>query len=667
MKYILDTSVLVDDPNAIYRFTNSEVIIPIVVLEELDKLKKHAGEAGKNARVAIKLLDELSFNKDFKGIQLKDGITLSVLIDPKTKEYGDNRILDVAKSLKKECTIVSNDFNLRIRARALGMKAESYQSTSNATYGVYLGMREWNDPSLAAELNAKTYIEASEVKDAHENEFIIFDANTIGRKTKDKIKLVNRKYPWGLTPRSIEQTCAIDLLMDPDIKLVTLIGKAGSGKSLISLAAALEQTVNKKEYTKSIVYRLAQAVGSDLGFLPGPQPLDAKIATPNGWTTMGELSVGSKVISRDGKPTNVLGIFPKGTKSVYKVTTTDGTSTECCEDHLWYTFTANSKGSIKSTKEIIDTLLVDGNVNHFLPRNEPVEYNEQEALTDPYLFGKNCYDKYTLYFVEPFVPDNYKFNSIKNRMEFLKGFIDVHGSISDDGEIIFTTILKHIGQDVIDIIRSLGGTAKRVNSDIIARLPDRLIGAFVQNLKETCLDLCGIKSIEYVGEKEVQCIKVDNEEHLYLTNDFIVTHNTKQEKLEPWFQAIYDSFEVLLSKGKSTEWRKQLDYFVEKKQCIELDAITYIRGRSMPNSFILLDEAQNSSKDEIKTLLTRAGAGTKIVLTGDIEQIDRSDLDALNNGITHVIDKFKDSSLAGHITLLKGERSELANEAANIL
>jgi len=105
----------------------------------------------------------------------------------------------------------------------------------------------------------------------------------------------------------------------------------------------------------------------------------------------------------------------------------------------------------------------------------------------------------------------------------------------------------------------------------------------------------------------------------------------------------------------------------QKKGKIEMEAITYIRGRSIPNAIILVDECQNLSKEDVKTILTRAGEGTKIILTGDIEQIDNSLLDATSNGLTHVIEKFKDSGLAGHITFTQGERSKLASKAAEIL
>jgi PhoH-like ATPase len=141
---------------------------------------------------------------------------------------------------------------------------------------------------------------------------------------------------------------------------------------------------------------------------------------------------------------------------------------------------------------------------------------------------------------------------------------------------------------------------------------------------------------------------------------------TMEEKLAPWFQAIMDNFETLFQSKNGGDWRRELEMY-QKKGKIEMEAITYVRGRSIPNAIILLDECQNLSKEDVKTVLTRAGENTKIILTGDIEQIDNSVLDATSNGLTYVIEKFKNSDLAGHITFTQGERSKLATLASEIL
>jgi len=432
--YILDTSVLVEDPSAYKQFYHSDVVIPITVLNELDKLKKDFSDAAKKARLAIRLLDELSELTDIStGVLIKEQDVL-VKVDPtyydlKNEEfagfgdptYGDTQILACAiANLKnhptKDVIFVSNDINLRVKAKARGLDAISHEGAASSFGELYTGFQVVADEAAGLDLQKSNSIDprAYNLK-LQANECVLFknengDGIAMGRKVSfDKIKPIKKHYPWSISPRNKEQTFAIDLLMDKNVDLVTLIGKAGSGKSLIALASAIELVLNKKEYDKLIIYRPIQEVGSGIGYLPG---------------------------------------------------------------------------------------------------------------------------------------------------------------------------------------------------DI-------------------------------------------------------------SEKLAPWFQAIMDSFEVLFS-TKSGDWKRNLEMYQKKGQ-IEMDAIAYVRGRSIPNAIILIDEAQNLSKDEIKTLLTRAGEGTKVILTGDIEQIDNNKLDAINNGLSYTIEKFKDSELAGHITFTKGERSRLATLASNIL
>ena len=440
-KYILDTSVLIDDPMCFRKFPKSDIIIPIVVLDELDKLKKQYNQAGKQARVAIKLLDNLTSSGDVNsGILIKE--TNGVLIidsnyydlskpefngfgDP---NYGDSQILASAysynKKYKKQIIFVSNDINLRLKAKARQIQTIEHKESSQFD-DLYSGVKISNNEEAGFELQASGSIDANRYKlKLNPNECILFQTEdgkgiSIGRKvSENKISVVRNSNAWGISSKNKEQAFAIDMLMDPNVDLVTLLGKAGSGKSLIALACGLELVLNKKQYDRLIIYRPVQPVGKDVGFLPG----------------------------------------------------------------------------------------------------------------------------------------------------------------------------------------------------------------------------------------------------------------TLEEKLGPWFEAIMDGFEFLFSKNKNQsgnffkdqDWKKDLEMFKNKGR-IEMEALTYIRGRSIPNSIILLDECQNISKEEIKTVLTRAGENTKIILTGDVEQIDNEDLDVYNNGLTYVIEKFKSSSLAGHVTFVNGERSRLATLAANIL
>jgi PhoH-like ATPase len=140
-----------------------------------------------------------------------------------------------------------------------------------------------------------------------------------------------------------------------------------------------------------------------------------------------------------------------------------------------------------------------------------------------------------------------------------------------------------------------------------------------------------------------------------------------EEKLAPWMQPIFDNVELLLGNVEDHGKRKRGYKELVDMGFLEIEALTYIRGRSIPRQFLIVDEAQNLTPHEIKTIITRAGEGTKIVLTGDPYQIDNPYVDSSSNGLTYVVEKFKEQQIAGHIILTKGERSPLAELAANLL
>ena len=392
--HVLDTSVLVDDPFCLSKFKNIQ--IPIDVLEELDKLKTFPGKVGQNARIAIKEIDK---KKDLIVFDIKKNKN-------SLSDIPDNRILASALALQKaqktaKIILVSKDFNLRLKAKVNNIEAQDYFEVSDVS-DLYKGFREIKND----ELN-KTLFETQfgplpkELNDLNPNEYVLVSgaesAIALCKRAKNQLQMLpmNKKI-WGLDSKNKEQALAFDLLTNDKIPLVTLVGKAGCGKSLCALAAGLEAVLERKKFESLIVYRPIQPVGNDIGYLPGPQPLDAKILTPNGWTTMGELKIGSEVVGRDGKPTKVIGIFPKGKKSVYKISTVDGRSTECCEDHLWLTKTFENKkrqknGNVKTTKQIMDSLYIKKHngikMNHYLPRNEPVHFNESKLPLSPYVLG----------------------------------------------------------------------------------------------------------------------------------------------------------------------------------------------------------------------------------------------------------------------------------------
>lgn len=428
--YVLDTSVILLNPYCLDNFSNKQVVIHINVFNELDKIKTFSGNIARNARVFIRLMDELSEKGNLqKGIKTQNNTTVKVNTDKfdtshlGDDSYVDNKIIACAQFLKQkhDVTIVSADINMRLRAKALDMKAEGFEDKKAQINELYSGHVAIENAEIGEKLKTKKTISCSdldELKEMAPNECVFFqnelgDGISIGRKIENRIKLISGEKPWGLESKNIEQAYLIDLLLDPQVPLVTLSGISGTGKTILSIACALEAVINRKQYNNLTIYRPIQPVGTDMGYLPG------------------ELA----------------------------------------------------------------------------------------------------------------------------------------------------------------------------------------------------------------------------------------------SKLEPWMSAIHDSLDYLAFQSKKSKkgisnWK---NVFAQYEDKIHMEALTYIRGRSIPNAFILIDECQNTTKEEIKTILTRVGFGTKIVLTGDIEQIDNYHLDAMNNGLTHVINKFKDSALAGHVSLTKGERSPLATYAAQIL
>lgn len=561
---------------------------------------------------------------------------------------------------------------------------------------------------------------------------------------------------------SVQKKCW-ETIQDNDI--VFLLGSAGSGKTFLSTAYSVYSFL-RKETQKIMITRPIVEAGASMGYLPGPQPLTAKLLTSSGWTTMGQIKLGDRVIGRDGIPTEVVGVYPKGKKDIYKITTTDGTSTECCLDHLWYTHTAEDKkrsrkGSIKSTEELLKTLKTDNDkINHFLPRNEAVHYDKKELYLSPYVLGvllgdgclshnisfsntdqelidrvgaelvenkcfitnngknitynirSNIFNNKTARKVkltdietgsykeynsigaavkesdlklntfktrcnrnstiknikyeflsktsrwsnpvkdiienlglsrkkayDKFIPNEYKYSSISDRLDLLRGLMDCDGTVKITGEASYTTVSKRLASDVIELVRSLGGRAtlrKRNRAGKQSKLADRVITSrypsyeFTISLPEKMnpfyisrkskrfsskyIHRVGIASIEKVGHEEVQCIKVDSSEHLYLTDDFIVTHNTADEKLHPYMLPIYDTLDELV--GTEGPQRMALN------KSLEIAPINFLRGRTAKRSVFILDEAQNCTYTQLKLFLTRIGEGSKLIVTGDPKQSD---------------------------------------------
>lgn len=338
--------------------------------------------------------------------------------------------------------------------------------------------------------------------------------------------------------------------------------------------------------------------------------MESKLYTPDGFILMKDVKVGDYVMGDDGKPTKVLAVYPQGEVDIYRVEFTDGSSVECCKEHLWaiqpLNYNRDKKIRIMSTEELInDGLRNKYNYKFSIPIAKAVEFNNKDLIIKPYdlgvllgdgyLSGKgevvldngdNLVEKMELNFVKPksctihyylvgderkriyaelqrlglagcksdtkFIPSEYKYNSIENRLELLRGLMDTDGYVTETGDTVeFYTTSERLKDDIIELIQSLGCITKvkesigkytkngitkeckkcytirlilnnEFNPFSLKRKADRVVPRTKYPPKRS------IVNIEYVGKKEAQCITVDNENSLYLTDNFIVTHNTKQ-------------------------------------------------------------------------------------------------------------------------------------------
>jgi PhoH-like ATPase len=440
--FVLDTNVLLHDPNAMTGFADNNVCVPIYVIEEIDHFKKDLSELGQNARQASRMLDRFRERGDLReGVEIQDGGKLRVLfssadhlkeMSPYHKDISlshlmDRLIVGTALELRKDepdvpVVFVTKDTNLRIRAVAMGLHAEDYSKESRDISELYTGTGDVHvDGEAIARLYKGESCPVPEGATFFENQYLVArnpvnpSQSALARvQAKDRVlhRIVELKDPvWGIRPRNKEQHFALDALLRDDIKLVTLIGKAGTGKTLLAIAAGLQKVAEEQTFTRLLVSRPIFPLGRDIGFLPG---------------------------------------------------------------------------------------------------------------------------------------------------------------------------------DV-------------------------------------------------------------------------------EEKLNPWMQPIHDNVEFLMGLSRPDRRGGRSYRELIEMGLMEVEPLTYIRGRSIPNQYMIVDEAQNLTPHEVKTIITRVGDGTKIVLTGDPYQIDNPYVDSVNNGLIYVSERFKNARLAATVTLQKGERSELAELAANLL
>jgi phosphate starvation-inducible PhoH-like protein len=554
---------------------------------------------------------------------------------------------------------------------------------------------------------------ASELRDAFKH--IADDRTSSLREVLEGQKRINPSGRKQVTARGPNQKRYLEAIEKDDI--VFGIGPAGTGKTFLAVAMAVQYLMSKR-VNRIVLARPAVEAGEKLGFLPGDlqdkvdpylrplydalfdlvdyervtkfiekrvievaplafmrgraQSMDSLLLTPSGWRKMGEINVGDLVIGSDGKPTEVVGVFPQGKKQVYRLTMTDGASTVACAEHLWQVKTMEDKRRNKPPR-VLETQEMLGNFRrHHQYRYElpllsaPIEWPYKAVLIEPYalglLLGDGCISdhsspsfatcdeelisslefafadmdltirrrsKFDYLITVPvtengrtafhnqltqrlrelklagtvsstkFIPEIYLYNSAEVRIALLQGLLDTDGGpVTQEGRtcrIQYSTTSERLKDDLIFLVRSLGGVASwrkrkaegrkpgfvngrpvphRTDAYILdIRLPEN-IKPFRLKRKAEIYERSGgrpmrfIKNIEHIGEAETQCIRVAAPDSLYVTDDFILTHNT------------------------------------------------------LGDAFVILDEAQNSTSEQMKMFLTRIGFGSKAVITGDVTQID---------------------------------------------
>jgi PhoH-like ATPase len=429
--YILDTNVLLHDPESLFSFEDNAIVLPLSVIEELDRIKRRGDDIGRNARDASRKLDNLRLiGRLSEGVELPGGGSIRIELNG-NKTYDllsgvdlnsvDNRILALAYFLTNNdqdpVVLVTKDLNLRIKADVLGIVTEDFYSDKVDYAQLYKGVCELYFSEKEIERFYQEGFLDIPQSNLYPHQFCILkvqgnpSVSALARYRGGKLnKLVyDSKTVYGIKSLNKEQKFALDLLLDDSLKIVTLVGKAGTGKTILALAAGLEKIYEEDgKYNRMLITRPIVPLGNDLGYLPGD----------------------------------------------------------------------------------------------------------------------------------------------------------------------------------------------------------------------------------------------------------------KEDKIRPWMQPIYDNLEYLCN--GHVQPNGATDYLLNNGK-IELEALTYIRGRSIPRQFIICDESQNLTPHVIKTLLTRVGKGSKIVFTGDPEQIDHPYLDSSSNGLSYLVERIKEEEISGHITLVKGERSDVAELGAKLL
>jgi len=428
-KVVLDTSVILYDALSVNIFKNTDIHIPLSVIEEIDRFKRDMGENGRNARQFSRFMDTLRNRGSLtEGVALNSGSYVYVNMSTLTEEFTDlddsktdNRILKAALLLQRQfpnskIELISKDINLRVKSDVFGIASKDYDPDRvSSIEDMYTGIKSIDIDVISMNNFFNEGCLSIKKEKFYANQYIVMkcqDKTALGRydhKQNKIVPLIQSGVPvWRVHPRNTEQSFAFDALFNDEIVFVSLVGKAGTGKTLLALAAGLFKTMDEGRYQSLLVSRPIFPIGRDIGYLPG--------------------------------------------------------------------------------------------------------------------------------------------------------------------------------------------------------------------------DL--------------------------------------EQKLNPWMQPIFDSLEFIMGMGKKAA---HLTQDLMDQGLLNIEPLAYIRGRSIPRQYLIVDEAQNLTPHEIKTIITRAGMGTKVVLTGDCYQIDNPYVDASNSGLTYSVEKFKGKDIVAHITLQKGERSALAELAANLL
>ncbi|HEX7553479.1 MAG TPA: PhoH family protein, partial [Geothrix sp.] len=291
--FVLDTNVLLHDPNSILHFQEHDVVIPIVVIEEVDHFKKDQTEVGRNARSVSRMLDKLRASGTLsRGVPLEGGGMLKVDVAAHSLDIGilsadkhkaDNQILACARELLHTCkervVLVSKDTNLRIKADAIGVQAEDYTTDRVEMDELYTGHKSWEVDPAKVDLLYDGGLQPDPDLRLQPNQFLTLVDQTNASHTalarfmagEGLLRPLKRMeaWPWGIKPRNREQQFAMELLLDPTVQVVTLLGKAGTGKTLLAIAAGLQMVVDDESYDKILVSRPVMPMGRDLGYLPG--------------------------------------------------------------------------------------------------------------------------------------------------------------------------------------------------------------------------------------------------------------------------------------------------------------------------------------------------------------------------------------------------------------